>query len=230
MYPEELEIILPSGISLQADLWKPSNLDSTSGEDNKLAVCLHPWSWLGGRKEDPSISSLIEPLADHGYHVLRYNSRGVGRSTGWASFTGFSEAEDLKSLITWAMDMISDVKSLVILGYSHGSLIASLYPILPSVKTSHILLSYPLGPRAFLTLFNSSSYIKALHELVQHPESNVLIIFGDRDEFTSQSKYNAWISDLQGAHVEIHEVENASHFWHGRSARALTTIVKKWLP
>ncbi|KDR76343.1 hypothetical protein GALMADRAFT_247740 [Galerina marginata CBS 339.88] len=229
MYPEELDIVLPSGISLQADLWKPSDHVSNSGGGNKLAVCLHPWSWLGGRKEDPSLSSLIEPLAERGYHVLRYNSRGVGGSTGWASFTGFSEAEDLKSLITWAMDKISDVKSVVILGYSHGSLIASLFPVLPSVKTSHILLSYPLGPRAFLTLFNSSSYSKALQELIRHPQSNVLIVFGDRDEFTSQSKYKSWTSDLQGDNVEIHEVENASHFWHGPSARELARIVERWL-
>ena len=98
----------------------------------------------------------------------------------------------------------------------------------PMVKLSHILLSYPLGPRSWLTLFHSSSYSKALEALVQHPDSNVLIIFGDRDEFTSQSNYTTWASDLKG-NVKIVEIKDASHFWGGRSGRELGEIVNKWL-
>ena len=105
-----------------------------------------------------------------------------------------------------------------------------MHPVLDNVKTSHILLSYPIGPRGFLTLFNSSSYTRALNDLVHHPRSNVLIIFGDCDEFTSQSKYQAWAAGLEAENVEIHEVEGASHFWHGSSARKLAEIVGKWLP
>ena len=58
---------------------------------------------------------LIEPLTSKGYHVLRYNSRGVGASTGRASFTGFSEVEDLEAVVQWALDRIPDIQSLVIL-------------------------------------------------------------------------------------------------------------------
>lgn len=51
-YPEELVIDLPSGINLEADLWRPQ-VPTSDQEGNKFAICLHPWSWLGGRKEDP---------------------------------------------------------------------------------------------------------------------------------------------------------------------------------
>ena len=115
-------------------------------------------------------------------------------------------------------------------GYSHGSLIASLHPVLSSVKTSHILISYPLGPRAFLTLFHSSTYINALKDLDQHPDSKVLIIYGDSDEFTSQSRYRSWASSLQDGSVDVVEVKSASHFWHGRKGRELAEIIKRWLP
>lgn len=104
-----------------------------------------------------------------------------------------------------------------------------MFPVLPSVKTSHLLVSYPLGPKAWLTLFHSSSYTKALDDVLQHPDSNVLVIFGGKDEFTSYSKYKEWASSLRG-NVELVEVEHGSHFWHGRSARILVDTVGKWLP
>ena len=58
---------------------------------------------------------LIEPLTSKGYHVLRYNSRGVGASTGRASFTGFSEVEDLEAVVQWVLGRAPDIRSLVIL-------------------------------------------------------------------------------------------------------------------
>lgn len=188
---------------------------------------------------------LLEPLLFKGYHVLQYNSRGVGKSSGWPSFTGLSEAKDLQDVVAWAMQKIPDVRALTIMvsfmfsylspekliplqGYSHGSLIASMHPVLPSIKTSHLLLSYPLGPRSWLTLFHSSSYTSALEALLKHSNSNVLVMFGDKDEFTSISSYQKWASGLNG-NVEVLEVENASHFWRGRSARQLAAAVRNWL-
>jgi len=48
---EDLTIELDSGLRLEANFWVPSiNLGN---QGNKIAICLHPWSWLGGRKDDP---------------------------------------------------------------------------------------------------------------------------------------------------------------------------------
>ena len=49
--PEDLSIELPSGVRLEANFWRPKS--SSENQGNKLAVCLHPWSWVGGRKDDP---------------------------------------------------------------------------------------------------------------------------------------------------------------------------------
>ena len=120
----------------------------------------------------------------------------------------------------------------VVQGYSHGSLIASLQPVIPSVKTSHILLSYPLGPIGWLTLFNKSTYTANLKELIGNANSNVLIIYGDHDEFTSIGRYKAWREQLEGdaRNLKVVEVSGGSHFWRGRSNAEMMCIVREWLP
>ncbi|KAJ6607401.1 Alpha/Beta hydrolase protein, partial [Mycena sp. CBHHK59/15] len=197
-----------------------------------LAVCLHPWSWLGGRMNDPVLLSLMDPLHAQGYHVLRYNSRAVGRSTGWASFTNFSEANDLQALIEWAITTVQNVRSVAVVGYSHGSLITSLQPILTGIETSHILISYPLGVRGLLTLFRSR-YEEQLRQLLLEPEANVLVVYGDHDEFTSAARYRAWRSGLEGAtrgKLKCVEVGGGSHFWRDEDGDELLEIVSGWLP
>ena len=49
------------------------------------------------------LEDLVAPLRSKDYHIIRYNSRGVGGSSGWPSFTGFKECEDLQSLVQWAL-------------------------------------------------------------------------------------------------------------------------------
>lgn len=48
-YSYNMEIIEVNGIQLEGSLERRS----TATSEGKLAVCLHPWSWLGGRMNDP---------------------------------------------------------------------------------------------------------------------------------------------------------------------------------
>ncbi|KAJ7158880.1 Alpha/Beta hydrolase protein, partial [Mycena filopes] len=200
----------------------------TEGEGNKLAVCLHPWGWMGGRLNDPVLQMVMKPLHARGYHVVRYNSRGVGKSTGWPSFTGLSEVGDLQALVEWALERVGDVRSVVILGYSYGSLIASQQPLLAGIPTSHLLLSYPLGVRGWLTLFRAR-YQERLEELCGDPAANVLVIFGDCDEFTSVGRYRSWRGGLEGGQVEFIEVAGGTHFWGGVEGDSVVDSMARWL-
>ncbi|PPR02607.1 hypothetical protein CVT24_002178 [Panaeolus cyanescens] len=204
-----ITIDLPSGIHLDASLSR-----SATSEPQKLAILLHPWSWLRGNKNDPVLTGLTPVFLAAGYNVLRYNSRGVGKSSGRASFTGFSEGTDLEEVIKWAEVEFQQLKSIVILGYSHGSLIASLCPPHPTIETFYILLSYPLGPRSWLTLFNSSTYTSALAKLGTTPGVRLLVVYTDNDEFTSLSSYERWTQSLT-ENVEKVLIRDASHFWRG---------------
>ena len=51
------QIELPSGLKLEASLSFPANCEASTA--SKLAVCLHPWSWLGGRMDDPCVNCAV---------------------------------------------------------------------------------------------------------------------------------------------------------------------------
>jgi uncharacterized protein len=64
--------------------------------------------------------SVLEFLTDYlhekGYHVLRYNSRGNGASTGWPSFSGLNEGKDLEAMVQWALQTADvPIESLVLI-------------------------------------------------------------------------------------------------------------------
>ncbi|TEB29258.1 alpha/beta-hydrolase [Coprinellus micaceus] len=241
---------LPTGVALQYKVIPPppaqssgrgySETGGAGGKGKKLAVCLHPWSWLGGGMNDPVLFSLEDVLHGNGYHVLRYNSRGVGRSTGRATFTGLEEGKDLEGVVLWGIQELGGVSSVVIIGYSHGSLITTLHPGLDQepqhVKLAYVLLSYPLGPRSFLTLFKGSYYDEKLDELITASKSKILIAFGGRDEFTSFHRYKDWVKRLKSkAPVQEEEmlsvlgVPEATHFWFNESNDKLQVELARWL-
>ncbi|KAF8638299.1 hypothetical protein AX17_002319 [Amanita inopinata Kibby_2008] len=227
-----MSVDLPTGVSLEIDLLQPS-WQGDQGE-NKLAVLLHPWSWLGGQMRDPVLDMVAKPLQQNGYHILRFNSRGVGSSTGRASLTGLSEANDLEALVHWALSRVANVQSLVLVGYSHGGLIASMHPVrAANVRTSHALLSYPLSPRGWITLFKSDVYQTRLEQLVRDEDCRVLVLYGDQDEFTSVSKYKRWTDELRGmgkgGGLEIVEMRGGTHFWRGGVGVAMSKVVADWL-
>ena len=118
-------------------------------------------------------------------------------------------------------------------GYSHGALITSLHPVLPTpVKTSHLLLSYPLGPRSFLTLFHGRTYTDRLNKLINDAQSNVLIVHGDQDEFTSAETYGGWVTGLRKNEGEfrVELIQGATHFWASGAGQRLKEVVKDWVP
>ncbi|KAH6903450.1 Alpha/Beta hydrolase protein [Coprinopsis sp. MPI-PUGE-AT-0042] len=224
-------IQLETGVSLEYTHHAPIVSVSNDDKPQKVAICLHPWSWLGGQMNDPVFQCLTPTLKQNGYHILRYNSRGVGRSSGRATFTGFDEAKDLEALIQWASKEIPLLSEVLLVGYSHGSLIASLQA--PRFGGSQ---TYPLGPRSFLTLFRGSYYNSQLAGLIQNADGRVLILYGDQDEFTSVERYDAWASELEALlpeananRLQISKIAGASHFWQGEAAERLLSTVSSWI-
>jgi len=153
--------------------------------------------------------------------------------------TGMSESQDLQELIKRFATDIGSMDSIVILGYSYGSLIASLHPPTLSLNGVHVVpvhrvfLSYPLSPRPFLTFLNGTKYDKALREGSKGDNDNrgrKLLIYGTRDQFTSANVYRSWVEPLmKSENLCVEVVDGADHFWRGESLHVLKNLVLLWL-
>ncbi|KZO91547.1 alpha/beta-hydrolase [Calocera viscosa TUFC12733] len=214
-------------IALEGALFTPAE------PGRKLAVMCHPWSWLGGSMDDYVLHLLTPVFLRHSYAVLRYNSRGVGSSTGRATLRGEGEVADLREVVQWGIGLLGEEAERVVLGYSHGSLITSRQPCLPNIPTSHLLISYPTSVLHWLTLFSSSTYRAALLHLAQEKGSDVLAVYGDKDNFSGEAALDRWAGELrsagEGGRVRTEKVEGADHFWGGEAGERLAEIVAGWL-
>ncbi|KAI0268455.1 Alpha/Beta hydrolase protein [Russula aff. rugulosa BPL654] len=241
---------LPSRLKLEVSLTPPgpvTDLDEERGmaalPGKRLAVCLHPWSRLGGHMNDPVLEELVHPLTYyHKFYVLRYNVRGVGLSSGWKSLTGLQDADDLRELVDCALKRLGDVREVALIGYSYGALIASMHPILPApLRTTHILISYPLGKRGLLTAFRSRTYQRALENLVRQPEARILLCRSGADDFTPEKMFDHWAEALaqlaagsdgtsEGENGEEHQQgtggDRKSEGWSAESGNNVLEVVR----
>jgi len=131
------------------------------------------------------------------------------------------------------------VHTVVLLGYAYGSLITSLCPspctLFPDkiFRSSHILLSHPLGAVQVLASFNSAQYAVTLDKLLGDRLANVLMVHGSKDQFTNVKRYEAWserhkqIREAAGIFTSESAVIRASSVFSNSSDQSLNTIAEK---
>lgn len=154
----------------------------------------------------------------------------------WTSFSSAAYSSSAPSSSAAAPRTVD----LLLCGYSFGALAASSCPPpLPTsvcaVRTSYLLISYPLSVTWALTFLQSGPFTKALRDLVQRGENRVLAIFGDQDQFSAVAKLRAWakgLEEVEGSEGRWSavEVSGADHFWRDRRTKgALLEEVGRWL-
>lgn len=108
-----------------------------SGSDSKLearytqgkeqnapaALILHPHPLYGGTMNNKVVYNLYSQFASKGFSVLRFNFRGVGRSTGTFD-NGVGELIDAAVALDWLQLQNPSAKSFWVAGFSFGSWIA----------------------------------------------------------------------------------------------------------
>jgi alpha/beta superfamily hydrolase len=161
-----------------------------------VALC-HPHPLHGGDMANTVIKALAEAFTGVGFAVLRFNFRGVGKSTGHYA-QGIGEQEDAKAALTWLSAQAGiDVSRLFLAGYSFGArvtlAVASTDPrvhgfLVVAPPTRHgdwPSLTSCRGPKIFICGDCDPHTIpEALANVVKRlDEPKRLVIFQDADHF-----------------------------------------------
>jgi len=170
-----------------------------------IALILHPHPKAGGTMQDPITIMLYQLFEKHGFGVLRYNSRGVGRSQGTYD-QGIGELEDAAYVLDYLENLSETPRYVWCAGYSFGAWI-----------TLQLLMRRP-EIDGFLAISPPANHYD-LSFLAPCPASG-LIIAGEKDSIASPEDVERALSKVRvqkGQKVERAKVAGANHFYeHAR--------------
>lgn len=119
---------------------------------------------------------------------------------------------------------------------------------IPTPRISYLLVSPILPPiTLFLTMFSrmslstevgSATSVQGAHVPSPKPEEQLcahptLVIYGNRDTFTSEKKIQKWSDELAsapGTKFQYREIDGAGHFWHEDGVETqMRVALREWL-
>ncbi len=166
-----------------------------------IALILHPHPKAGGTMQDPITIMLYQLFERNGFGVLRYNSRGVGRSQGTYD-QGIGELEDAAYVLDYLENLSETPRYVWCAGYSFGAWI-----------TLQLLMRRP-EIDGFLAISPPANHYD-LSFLAPCPASG-LIIAGEKDSIASPEDVERALSKVRvqkGQKVERAKVAGANHFY-----------------
>jgi len=189
----EEEVSIPgSGITLEGRL--------SSGTAPGGAVITHPHPLFGGSMANNVVLTAVRALAARSLSALRFNFRGVGRSTG-AYGGGIEEADDVAAALAFLKSRTPGPHYVV--GYSFGAAVAGRALLTGLAADGAIFVAPPI---AFMDL----SFLPRVPGLR-------LIIVGDRDELCPPASLQALMASSQPSFgetlAEVRVIEGADHFF-----------------
>ncbi|CAO2837206.1 unnamed protein product [Amaranthus hypochondriacus] len=198
MSSESVTIEGSDGVNLRSRIFRPTR---DTKDENMGIILVHPYSVLGGCQG--LLRGIATGLANAGYLAVTFDMRGVGRSTGSKSITGFSEIKDVITVCKWVCENLS-VNRILLVGSSAGAPIAGSAVDQVEQIVGYVSIGYPFGMMASI-LFGRH------HKAILQSPKPKLFVMGTRDGFTSVKQLQNKLRSAAGR-VETHLIEGASHF------------------
>ncbi|KAI3806481.1 hypothetical protein L1987_22388 [Smallanthus sonchifolius] len=191
-----------NGINLDVRIYKPApeENDSTTSHQKVVVVLVHPYSVLGGCQG--LMKGIARNLAEQGVAAVTFDMRGVGKSTGRPSLTGFSEVSDVIAVCKWTSQNLSN--RILLVGSSAGAPIAGSAVDQVDEVVGYVSLGYPFG-------WTASILFGRHHKAILQSPKPKLFIMGTKDGFTSVKQLANKIQSA-ACRAETHLIEGASHF------------------
>lgn len=162
------------------------------------AVVCHPHPLHGGTMHTKAVYRAAQAMTEAGLAALRFNFRGVGRSTG-SYDGGFGETEDARAALRHVERLFPGLP-LVAGGFSFGSLVAL------KAGVGHAGVAAMVGVGLAFDLHD--------YGFLADARRPVLIVQGERDEFGSGARAAEFARRL-GDPVEAFVIPGADHYFHG---------------
>lgn len=218
----QTDIPAPHGI-LEGLLRLPDGMSASAAEataaatlPTMAAVVCHPHPQFGGTMHNKVVFRLGAALVDHGIPALRFNFRGIGRSTGeWDE--GRGEAEDIRAALD-ALAARYPGAPLLLGGFSFGAWVG-----LP-VGCADPRVSHLIGVGAPVSLLSADDLAGCAK-----PK---LIVQGEQDEYGPRAPLEAWFARLPEPKRLI-IVPGSDHFftkYQSELAAALADGLNAWFP
>ncbi|MEO0983393.1 MAG: alpha/beta hydrolase [Pseudomonadota bacterium] len=173
-------------------------------EGAPLALILHAHPKAGGTMQDPVAITLYQMFEQRGFGVLRYNSRGVGRSQGQYD-QGVGELADAAFILDYLESLSESPRYVWVAGYSFGAWICL-----------QLLMRRP-EINGFLALSPPANHYD-LSFLAPCPASG-LILTGDNDAICSPQDIERALNKVRvqkGEVIERDVCPGANHFYQGK--------------
>ncbi len=199
---ESVALVTADGETLEAEL-------ATATSARAQVVLCHPHPQFGGDMRSLVVSELFRALPELGVTCLRFNFRGVGRSTGTYD-GGDAERDDVRAAVGWLHDRDPTV-ALFVVGWSFGADLA-LTDTEPAVA-GWVAIALPMRFGHDLDTVGADPRPK-------------LVLLAEHDEFRDAAEVVAVTAGWTATTTEV--VAGASHFFVGRTA-ALVDVTGAWI-
>jgi hypothetical protein len=203
---QSVEIPAPHGF-LEGLLRMPDNLPAAGALPRMAAVMCHPHPLYGGTMHTKAVFRIAQALVDLGFPTLRFNFRGVGRSTGSYDH-GRGERDDVRAALDYLAGVFSGVP-LALGGFSFGSWVALPVGCADARVIQLIGAGVPLASLPVDALAGCAKY--------------KLIVQGERDQYGPKDELTLWFAGVAEP-KDLRIVEGADHFFTERQAELVQAV------
>jgi alpha/beta superfamily hydrolase len=172
-----------------------------SGRAERVALVLHPHPQFEGTMHNKVVFRAARALEAAGFETLRFNFRGVGRSTG-AYDEGRGEAEDARVALDYLLASQPAAREVVVAGFSFGAAVG----LRVGCAEARVGRLIAIGTTTRFGL-----------EFLAGCAKPALFVHGEQDEIAPLAPLEAFLHGLPDAsHYYLARVPGAGHFFEGK--------------
>ena len=196
----------PAGVLEVDALWQQDNPNDP--QTDTVALLCHPNPLFDGTMNNKVVTTMYRFARDNGMHVVRFNFRGVGQSTGEHDYAD-GEVLDAMTVLQWLAGQ-TNARRLWLGGFSFGGYVTARVAE-QVLMSAHVwgLSDFEIANVALI----SPSIEKNASDDISLPIDKTFEIYGSADEVIDPINMQAFAEHLG---IAVSVVDGAGHFFHGR--------------